>query len=170
MVVLGKVMGPHGVRGQIKIFPFTESIDGLLDYPVWWLDQNRRGWQVVHPVSSFVQRDHLVVLLAEYNDRTSAAELKGIEVAIPRSKLPQLSTDGEDGYYWTDLIGLDVFNMQGEALGTVTGLLETGANDVLQVRMSAEEREILIPFVAEQYIIQTDLELRQIIVDWQWDY
>ena len=61
-------------------------------------------------------------------------QLKGMQVAVPRSQLPVLSKNGEDGYYWSDLIGLEVVNLQGEELGKVTGLLETGANDVLQVQ------------------------------------
>ena len=76
----------------------------------------------------------LTALLEQCADRTAATELKGLQIAIPRSQLPVLSNSGKDGYYWSDLIGLEVINLQGEALGKVTGLLETGANDVLQVQ------------------------------------
>jgi 16S rRNA processing protein RimM len=72
----------------------------------------------------------------------------------------------EDEYYWDELIGLEVVNIQGEALGRVTGLLETGAHDVLQVQ---GERLRLIPFV-EAYIQSVDLAAGKIVVDWGLDW
>jgi 16S rRNA processing protein RimM len=169
MVVLGRIAGPHGIRGQLKIIPFTEYIDSLLDYPVWWLSKDEKSWRKVHPSSVSVHDDRLIITLPECNDRTSASELKGWKIAVPRSKLPELPDNGEDGYYWSDLIGTSVFNTQGEALGNVIGLIETGANDVLQVRFSENDKERLIPFI-EQIIVEVNLESRRITVDWGLDY
>lgn len=169
MVVLGRIAGPHGIRGQIKVIPFTEYVDGLMEYPVWYLSRDEKNWQIVRPATFFIHDNLLIVTLTEYSDRTSASELKGLLVAVPRSQLPPLSKDGEDGYYWTDLIGISVVNMQGEPLGTVAGLFETGANDVLRVRLSGSSKEELIPFV-DQVIRQVDLESRQITVDWELGY
>jgi len=169
MVVLGRIAGPHGIRGQIKVIPFTEYVDGLMEYPVWCLSRDEKNWQIVCPATFFIHDNLLIVTLTEYSDRTSASELKGLLVAVPRSQLPPLSKDGEDGYYWTDLIGISVVNMQGEPLGTVAGLFETGANDVLRVRLSGSSKDELIPFV-DQVIRQVDLESRQITVDWELGY
>lgn len=169
MVVLGRITGPHGIRGQIKVIPFTEHIDGLMKYAVWYLSRDEKNWQVVHPATFFVHDNLLIVTFAEHSNRTSASELKGLLVAVPRSQLPPLSEDGKDGYYWTDLIGASVVNVQGKSLGTVAGLFETGANDVLQVRLSGSSKEELIPFV-DQVIRQVDLESRQITVDWELGY
>ena len=96
-------------------------------------------------------------------------KLKGMQVAVPRDLLPVLSKNGNDGYYWSDLIGLEVVNLQNEELGKVTWLLETGANDVLQVRIKEDERERLIPFV-NQVIVKVDLKGCRITVDWGVDY
>ena len=169
MLVLGRVIGPHGIRGQVRITPFTEYIDGLLDYPVWWLSRDEENWQPVHPVSFIIRDNGLIVTLVEYNDRTNASELKGWQVAVPRSELPQLPENGEDGYYWTDLIGSSVFNTRGERLGNVIGLFETGANDVLRVQLSENSKETLIPFI-DQVVTQVNLKSRQITVDWELDY
>ena len=169
MVVLGRIAGPHGIRGQIKVIPFTEYVDGLMEYPVWCLSRDEKNWQIVRPATFFIHDNLLIVTLTEYSDRTSASELKGLLVAVPRSQLPPLSKDGEDGYYWTDLIGISVVDMQGEPLGTVAGLFETGANDVLRVRLSGSSKDELIPFV-DQVIRQVDLESRQITVDWELGY
>ncbi len=167
MVVLGRIIGPRGIKGQIKVAPFTEYIDGLMDYPVWWLSSDEKSWQTVHPASFFIHDNLLITTLEEYDDRTSASELKGLLIAVPRSQLPQLPEDGKDGYYWTDLIGIDVVNTQGKSVGTVSGLFETGANDVMRVQLSNNKEE-LIPFV-DQVIRQVDLKARQITVDWKLD-
>lgn len=169
MVVLGKIIGPHGIRGQVKITPFTEYIDGLMEYPAWWLSKDEKNWQTVHPVAFFVHDNQLVITLDEYSDRTRATELKGLLVAVPRSQLPLLREDGEEGYYWADLIGAGVINTRGELLGTVAGLFETGANDVLRVTPPGNGKEELIPFI-DQVVQRVDLKLRQIMVDWELDY
>ncbi len=168
--MLGRIIGPHGIRGQIKVTPFTECTGGLMEYAVWWLSKDEKKWQVVHPVSfSGHNNSELIVSLSEHEDRTSASELKGLLVAVPRSQLPLLSENGEEGYYWADLIGMDVVNIQGELFGTAAGLFETGANDVLRVRLSGDNKEELIPFI-DQVIMRVDLKSRQITVDWELDY
>jgi 16S rRNA processing protein RimM len=170
MVVMGRIIGPFGVSGWIKVFPYTEYVDGLLDYPVWWLGKGEGDWREVKVAGCEVHGSRLTAVLEQCPDRTAAMRLKGMQIAIPRSQLPVLSKSGKDGYYWSDLIGLEVVNLQNEELGTVTGLLETGANDVLQVQGLKEgERERLIPFVS-QVIIKVDLSTCRITVDWGVDY
>ena len=119
---------------RIKVFPYTEYVDGLAGYAVWWLGSGNGEWREVKVNGCGVHGSGLTALLEQYTDRTAAMKLKGLQVAIPRSQLPVLSKSGKDGYYWSDLIGLEVVNLQSEELGKVTGLLETGANDVLQVQ------------------------------------
>jgi 16S rRNA processing protein RimM len=81
-----------------------------------------------------------------------------------------LSGSGEDGYYWTDLIGLEVINLQGEELGKITGLFETGANHVLQVQDPAEDKkEQLIPFIGS-VVVRVDMQGRCVTVDWGADW
>lgn len=88
----------------------------------------------------------------------------GYEIGVRRDQLPALSP-GE--YYWKDLIGLQVVNIEGDDFGTVDKLLETGANDVLVVK---GEQERLIPFVMKQVIVEVDLQQGQIRVDWDKDF
>jgi 16S rRNA processing protein RimM len=132
------------------------------------------NWRKVKVNECSVHGSVLTALLEHHSDRTAATRLKGLQVAIPRSQLPVLSKSGEDGYYWSDLIGLEVVNLQGEPLGKVTGLLETGANDVLQVQGPKEgegesEGQRLIPFIS-QVIVKVDLAAYRITVDWGLDY
>ena len=97
-------------------------------------------------------------------DRTAAEAVDGFYVAVPREALPK---PDKDEYYWADLIGLEVWNTQDVRLGTVSGLLSTGAHDVLQVQDGEVER--LIPFVAS-YVTDVDVAVRRIRVEWEADW
>ena len=170
MVVMGRIVGSFGVLGWVKVFPFTEFVDGLLDYPVWWVGKGDGKWREVKVTKCNVHAKMLTAVLEQCADRTAAMMLRGMQIAIPRNQLPVLSDSGEDGYYWSDMIDLKVVNLQDEELGNVTGLLESGSSDILQVQSLKEGKsERLIPFV-DQVIVKVDLEVHQIIVDWGSDY
>jgi len=164
MVIMGRIAAAHGIRGLVKIQPFTEHVDSLLDYESWWIGQEHGPWREVKAGQREAHDKTLVAQLPDCPDRTAAEKLKGLLVAVPRSSLPK---QGEGEYYWSDLIGLAVVNEAGVKLGTVTNLLETGANEVLSVR--GDGGEILIPFVALA-IKQVDLKNKTIRVDWSADY
>ncbi len=169
---MGHIIGPFGVNGWIKINPYTEYIDGLMEYSSWWLSKDNDDWQKVHVIAGYINGTTLNAKLKECADRTEASKLKGMHIAIPRNQLPNLPEDGNSGFYWSDLIGAKVINIKGEELGTVIGLFETGANDVLRIKNESaiqEKKEILIPFIA-QYVIKVDLKLSLITVDWGIDY
>ncbi len=124
-----------------------------------------RGW---YPVEVLAGRRHgagIVARLAGCDDRDAARRLMGAEIAVERARLPACETDE---YYWVDLIGLRVENLQGVALGRVTGLLETGAHDVLVVRNG---RERLIPYVRGRVVQAIEPDAGLIRVDWDesWD-
>lgn len=159
---MGRIAAPFGVLGWVKVQPFSEEIDGLLDFPVWHLGRGAQ-WREVKVLEAHVQGKILVARLPGCNDRDAAAALKGLEVAVPREALPQAA---ENEYYWSDLIGMDVENAQGVALGKVADMMGTGANDVLVVE---GERERLIPFV-RQVVLEVDLNARRLRVDWGVDY
>lgn len=171
MVVMGHITGAFGIKGWIKVSPYTETINGLLDYSVWWLRRNEGEWREVSITNGHTAGDALTVKLEECADRNQAAKYKGMQIAVPRDHLPDLSKNGEEGYYWSDLIGSEVINIQGERLGKVTGLLETGANDVLQIHDTSgpNKKERLIPYV-DSVIKEIDLASSRIIADWNSDY
>lgn len=159
---MGHITGPFGVKGWVKIQPLTETPDSLLDYPVWWIG-GKEGWQQAEVERAQVQSTTIAAKLSGCNDREQAATYRGREVAIARAEFPAA---GENEFYWADLVGLQVVNEQGEDLGLVTRVFETGANDVLVVQGS---RERLIPFI-EQVVRAVDLAGRVIRVDWGADY
>ena len=102
----------------------------------------------------------LIAQLAGCEDRDAAASLVGNRIAVLRSQLPELH---EDEYYWSDLIGLKVYNLNGQYLGIVDHLLETGANDVLVIK--AEKGAILVPYVQDYYVQSIDLDAGSMRVD-----
>ena len=112
--------------------------------------------------------DTIVASAHEVDDRNAAEALKGARVFIPRSSFP---TAGTDEYYWVDLIGLDVVNREGVALGQVRELLSTGPQTVLVLEYAQDGKvqERMIPFVSA-YVDSVDLPARRITVDWQPDY
>ncbi len=164
MVVMGKIVAAHGILGWVKIQPYTEYLDSLLDYDTWQVG-DERTWRPVQVLEADVHGKVVIAKLEGVADRTAAEKCKGQLVAVPRSELPE---EEEGEYYWSDLIGLKVMNVAGEELGAVDTLLETGANDVLSVR-DAQGKQILIPFIAS-VIEQVDLQQKTILVDWQADY
>ena len=164
MVIMGRVASAHGIRGWIRIQPFTEYVDSLQDYKSWWIGQEHGPWREVKVKQCEVHSKTLAAQLPDCPDRTAAEKLKGLLIAVPRSSLPK-QNEGE--YYWSDLIGLVVLNEAGMQLGTVANLLETGANQVLNVK--SDSGEILIPFVASA-IKRVDLKNKTIQVDWALDY
>ena len=161
---MGRIASAHGIRGWVKIQPFTEYLDSLLDYRTWWVGQEHGPWREVTVQQCEVHNKTLAAQLPDCPDRTAAEKLKGLLIAVPRSSLPK---QDKDEYYWSELIGLAVVNEAGVTLGTVTNLLETGANEVLSVQ--GDSGEILIPFVASA-IKQVDIKNRTILVDWSADY
>ena len=155
---MGRILAPYGVRGWIKVRPQTESTDGLLGYRTWWLGKQGE-WNSYQLLEGRVHGTDVVARLEGVADRDRAAQLRGCEVAVPRSELPP-APEGE--YYWADLIGLEVVNREGVRLGQVAEVFATGANDVLVVR---GERERLIPFV-EAVVVDVDLEGALLTLDW----
>jgi 16S rRNA processing protein RimM len=144
LIVMGRVVAPWGVKGWVKVFPYTAEPGMLRGHAHWWVGRNGE-WQDIEILDSAQHDRHLVAQFAGILAPEDAVKYKGCEVALPRAALPE-NPDG--GIYQADLIGLEVVNMQGERLGRVVGLFDNSAHDVLRVRMDGtENRERLIPFV-----------------------
>lgn len=168
LVVMGQVLVPYGVRGWIKVRPYTEAPDALLDYPTWWLDAGTRaGWRAFECRNGRVHADTLLAELAGIESRETALAMKGWNVAVPRSALPA-AKKGE--IYWADLVGLAVVNREGVDLGRVVGVTEHGAHPLLRVGRPGERRgERLIPYVPA-HVLAVDLAARRVDVDWGADF
>jgi 16S rRNA processing protein RimM len=167
LMQVGHVTGAYGIHGWIRIKPYSADADALLHAKTWWL--NKPDLHDVDLIQVRHQGEDVVAQLVGVADRNSAEALKGATVQVRRSHFPVLS-DGE--FYWVDLIGLKVVNLEGEALGLVHDLMDNGAHPILRVRAPAaagDAREWLIPFV-EQFVKTVDQAEKTIIVDWGLDF
>lgn len=165
MVVLGRLAEPYGIRGWIRVHPYGDDPLSWAGMSAWWVGSEGGPWRETGLVSLKAHGDGVVALLDGVSDRTSAEALKGMLVAAPREVLP---VTGEDEFYWADLVGLEVVNGEGERLGRVAGLIETGANDVLRV-VAEDGSERLLPFVAA--VVQAvEKEAGRIRVEWGLDW
>ncbi len=169
-VIVGRIMGVHGVRGWVKVYSWTDPLDNILDYRPWWLESGGK-WHEVRVNDGRRHGKGLIARLADCTDRDEAYErFCGCRVAVPRSALPAL--DAGD-FYWRDLVGLRVRLDDGRDLGVVDTLMETGANDVLVVRgdtESLDRRERLIPWIPEQVVGPVDAGAGTITVFWDPDF
>ena len=156
-------MGAFGILGWIRIRPFSESSGSLLRQSAWML---RRGEDAMAATveEAKVHGAFVLARLAGISDRGQAEALRGRDVTIARGQLPEPET-GE--YYWSDLIGLEVVNRTGTALGRIAGLIEAPAHDVLRVGNGTGEQ--LIPFV-EPIVIDVDIAGGRVTVEWEADY
>lgn len=160
----GQISGVFGVKGSVKVFSHTDPRENILRYSPWLLKKNDQTRQL-KVVSGQRQGLNVVASLEGIQDRDQAFELMGWDILIHKSQLPK-PQQGE--YYWLDLIGLEVKNLQDEYLGKVDHLLETGANDVLVVLDGETER--LIPFLQSSTVLNIDLQAGVMIVDWDADF
>ena len=163
-ILLGEISGVFGVRGWVKVYSHTQPRENILTYSPWRL-RHRGETREVRLLASRRQGKTVVAQLEGVETREQAEALRGAEILVRRSQLPPLR-EGE--YYWNDLIGLDVRDVEGRTLGGVVRLMETGANDVL-ILAGPEGREILIPWIRDQVIRRVDLDAGVIEVDWDPD-
>ncbi|MBN8494649.1 MAG: ribosome maturation factor RimM [Burkholderiales bacterium] len=179
-IEVGRITDAWGIKGGFRVQPYAKDPQALFSSRRWYLrPAEPRPGQPLKPPSTPLppllriqqareQGDDIVATAHDIADRNAAEALRGARIFVPRSSFP---TAGTDEFYWVDLIGLQVRNRQGDVLGTVRGLLDTGAHSVLQVQPDGEPDapERLIPFV-DAYIDRVDLQTRCIEVDWGLDF
>lgn len=198
-VEVGRVMGAWGVKGWIKVQPFSLDPQALFSSKRWFLLPQEgapfatlamlSAWPVLKVVQAKSHGGMVVASAQDLAGRDAAEALRGARVFVSRGSFPS-TTEGE--HYWIDLIGLTVVNREGVLLGEVVGLMETGAHDVLRIqppaavaglaapaapassappgtKPAAPVPECLIPFVAA-YVDGVDMVARRITVDWGLDY
>lgn len=161
---VGKISGVFGIKGWVKVFSFTGYREDILQYSPWQLKKNGIT-RHIEIVTGQLQNQLVVAQLKGIDDRNAAEALIGWEIFIKKSQLPPVK---ENEYYWSDLIGLEVENVEGVILGVIDSLLETGANDVIVVQ--GEERQHAIPFIQPQVVLEIDLAARKMRVDWDADF
>lgn len=147
----------------MKIFSYTEPRDNILSYKNWLLNKSGQE-KSVKIIGGQAQGKSVVAQIDGIADRDQALTLMGWDVYISHEQLPA-PEEGE--YYWIDLIGMDVENLEGVQLGKIDSLFETGANDIIVVK---GDRERAVPFLQGQTVKSIDLIAGKMIVDWDADF
>ncbi len=158
-VLIGKVVGAHGIKGTNKFKSYAESLSVFAPGRSIRVRDNRNREKTVEVswVKSHTRTP--LILFKGITDRDGAEALIGADMFIPEAELPELE---EDTYYWFELIGLEVYTTEEDYLGRITSIFETGSNDVYVVK--GEKQEVLIPAL-ESVVIDIDIENNRIRVD-----
>ncbi len=166
LLLVGRVLAPYGIKGWVKVEPFTESPESLRAFGEWRVGKGDpdESWRTVKVVESASHSGNVVARFPGCEDRDAALAFRGMGVAVARSTLPEAE---QNEFYQADLIGLKVVNEKGEQLGEVSGVFSNGGHEVLRVQHAGGER--LIPFVAA-VVLSVDLGSAVVSVDWESDW
>jgi len=156
-ICIARIGAPHGVRGEVKLWPFTEDPMAVLHYGPLSTKDGARQFEVVR---ARVAKDHLVAVLKGVNDRDEAARVNGIELYIPRDKLPP-TDDGE--YYHADLIGLRAIDAAGTDIGKVFAVHNFGAGNIIEIA-PLQGPTLLLPFT-DAVVPTVDLAQGHVVIE-----
>lgn len=171
-IIIGQISGVFGVHGWVKIFSHTEPRENILQYQPW-LIKDKSGWNSVSVIKGRKQGKTIVAQVKGINDREQAHAMIGCDIAIDESQLKKLD---DNDFYWRELQGLTVINLDGIEYGKVSSMMATGANDVMVVKLTAvlakekEIKETLIPYLMDSVVKKVDTLEGTIKVDWDDDF
>lgn len=160
LIAVGRINGTHGIRGQLRFHSYSGNLESLATADLVLLAGNDGSRKSVRIKRAIQHAGKILLTLEGYDSINEASHLIGTELLLQREQLPEPAADE---YYWQDLIGLTVMTVNGELLGTLTEIMETGANDVYLVHNRQTGREYLLPAIAS-VIGNVDLQARQMTV------
>lgn len=156
-VIVARIGAAHGVRGEVRLWPYTQDPMAVTTYGPLETRDGRRAFEIE---SLRAGKDHLVARLKGVDDRDAAEKLTNVELYVPRERLPPAA---EDEFYYSDLIGLDALNENGEQFGTVHAVHNFGAGDVIEITPIGSGETVMLPFT-ETTVPKVDLARKQIVV------
>lgn len=156
-VLAGIITGAHGIKGEVKLRSFTADPKAIASYGPLLASTGER-FEVERLKG---QKDGFIATLKGVRDRNRAETLKGVELFVLRSQLPEAE---DDEIYVHDLIGVTALTVSGEKFGTVVAMPNFGAGDLLEIRRDGVAETVLVPF-AQDYVPKIDLERRELTLD-----
>lgn len=165
-VSLGRLGAPHGIKGWVKLHSHTQPKENILEYRQFYTPSGER----LEIDEIRVHGKGFIAHVVGYDTPEMSRALTGLDLSVDCDSLPALE-NGE--YYWHELVGLIVTTIDGEELGRVGQMIETGANDVLVVvstDSSIDDRERLIPYLPDRVVRQVNVQAGTLLVDWQTDW
>jgi 16S rRNA processing protein RimM len=156
-VCLGQIGAPHGVRGEVRLHSFTSDPAAIADYGPLEAEDGR----VLKIETLRAAKNHFVAKLAGIRDRDAAERLTNVKLYVARDLLPELTEPDE--FYHADLIGLSIFNREGEELGSVVAIHNFGAGDLIEVRLNGSDKTEFLPF-NETSVPVVDVKAGKIVI------
>lgn len=162
----------------MKIHSFTQPETNIVNYSSWLVSFGNnsslsRKRELLSLTECKKQGSFLIGLVAGYDTPEKAKTIVNADILILKSQLPDLDSNHTQDYYWTDLIGLDVYNLENTYLGKIDSFFETGANDVMIIINNIDHektKKTLIPYVLDKFIKTIDLAQKKMTVDWHEDW
>lgn len=139
-ICVAKFGAAHGVRGEIRIWPFTEEPLGVISYGPLETQDGARHFEIA---SARAQKGHLVARVKGVETREAAELLNGLDLYVARDKLPATETDE---FYHADLIGLAAVTVEGDAVGRIVAVHNFGAGDILEIAPAKGGETLMLPF------------------------
>ena len=156
-VCVARIGAAHGVRGEVRLWSFTEVPEAVADYGPLETEDGKRRFEIE---SLRAAKDHFVARLKGIDDRKAAEALRNVELYVARDQLPAI--DEDDTFYVSDLVGLEVVTADGEALGTVTAVHNFGAGDIIEIALAAGA-PMMLSFTAAN-VPMVDVKAGRIVV------
>ncbi|WBF65233.1 MAG: 16S rRNA processing protein RimM [Candidatus Kinetoplastibacterium crithidii] len=180
LIELGKVVSSYGIRGSLKVYPYSDNKETLLSVSDWWFSscncqykqcQCNPTYNHYKIISSKEYNNFIIINILGVSTRDDSDKFRNSRIYVSRNLFPNLK---EDEYYWVDLIGCKLYgisNCESVFIGMVTDIFENGAHPILCVLNTDEDKnkEILIPFV-KLYIDKVDLFNHEIFTSWSLEY
>jgi 16S rRNA processing protein RimM len=157
-VRVARIGAAHGVRGEVRLWSFTQDPLAVADYGPLETEDGARRFEIE---TLRAAKDHLVARIAGIGDRDAAAKLCNLDLFVPRDRLPPI--DEDDTFYHADLVGMAAVTPEGAPLGNVTAVHNFGAGDLIEVATTAGGEPLLLPFT-ETVVTKIDTALRQITI------
>jgi 16S rRNA processing protein RimM len=155
---VARIGAAHGVRGEVKLWPFTQDPMAVASYGTLESEDGARHFviEALRPA-----KDFLVARIAGISDRDAAEALRNLDLFVPRERLPAI--EEADTFYHADLVGLAAVSADGATLGTVTAVHNFGAGDIIEIQPAAGGAPLMLSFT-EAAVPKVDLKTKQIVV------
>ena len=157
-ICVARIGAAHGVRGEVKLWSFTEDPAAVAHYGPLETQDGTRCFEIE---ALRAAKDHFVARIAGVNDRDAAENLRNIELYIPRARLPKI--EEADTFYHAALVGLDAITPDGARVGTVHALHNFGAGDIIEIAPAEGGDPLMLPF-NETTVPKIDVAARQVVV------
>ena len=154
---MGKIVNTHGVKGEIKLYPFSDDLDQFEDFEYFYLEGEGKTKFIIQ--STRVHKNMVLVKFKGFDDINKVLEMIGKNVYIERKDVPD---DGE-GHYIVDLIGCEIFDDQGEFIGHLEDVLQNSAQDLYVIRKVSDNQTFYLP-VVDAFVKNIDIKNRKITV------